>query len=315
MRDRAAEQGRLDRGKHDSIGCGERRRHVAAVAGEAKQRADALRLRLSRDKARIFAMALMFAGEHENKSAHAAVKKRARNLGQRELPVPRSDAPRHQHDPFIRGNAPGFAQRGDALGHDRACVERVDIDATRDDGEPLAWNLVARDHRCRREIRGRDDPIGAGQRARPIAAQSRCGGHVGQRGDEPYGDLRCRHIRDPGCADALRVHDIDSLGGDQLLQLACAAPQLERVGRGVYQRHPLAAETIELCDERARRASDQGPRARLQQGAGDDERAACRGLFAQRRYDLQDGRARQGAGRAMGFAAPVAHGPRFLDRR
>ena len=47
------------------------------------------------------------------------------------------------------------------------------------------------------------------------------------------------------------MHDVDVFGRDQSFQLACGASQLEWIGRGIDQRHPFAAEALQLRDERA----------------------------------------------------------------
>ena len=185
----------------------------------------------------------------------------------------------------------------------------VGVDAARDDGEPLARKVVARHDRRGGEIRRRDHPVAARQRAGPIGAQARHRRHVGKRGDEPDRDLRRRHVGAPGAADALGMHDIDPLGRDEVLERARALAQLERVDGVVHQRHPFAAERLELGDQRAIVGRDQRAGAGLQQGVGHIDGGAGHRVLAQGRHDLQDRGAGQCARGHMRLAVAVAHGP------
>ena len=177
------------------------------------------------------------------------------------------------------------------------------------DGQPLARKIVAGHDRCSGEIGRRDHPVAARQRAGPIGPHARGCGDIGQRGDEPDGDLRRRHVRAPGAADALRVHDIHALGCDQALQLAAAAAKPERIAGGVRQRNPFAPASPEFVREQPPFARDQRPRARLQQCVGYFHGRARYRLLAQGRHNLQDRGAGQGARGNMAVAVIVAHQP------
>jgi len=216
--------------------------------------------------------------------------------------------------PFQGATRPGTSSTRAVCGIRHACrgIEGGDVDAARDDGHPLARDLVTRHHRRGGEIRWRDHPVAARERAGPIAAQPRSR-HVEQRGDEPDRDARRGHVGHPGSADALGVHDVDLLGEDQTFQNACASPELERIDRGVHERHPVAAARREFRNQRSILGCHQRARAGLHQRGGHVERGAGNGLLAQGRHDLQDGRVRQGAWVRM--AVVVAHGGHSLDPR
>jgi hypothetical protein len=87
--------------------------------------------------------------------------------------------------------------------------------------------------------------------------------HVGQCRDDPYGDPRCRHVGNPGSAAALRVHDIDPLGGNQAFQCAGAFPEQERIDGRVDERNPFAAGCRKLRNQRAILACNESARAGL----------------------------------------------------
>ncbi len=113
------------------------------------------------------------------------------------------------------------------------------VDAAWDDGEPLAWKIVARHDRRGRVVRWCDHPIPACERSRPIGAQTRGRRHVWQRGDEPDRDLRSRQVGAPGTADALRMHDVDPFGRNQMLEDACVPAKLQRVDEWRSARGPI----------------------------------------------------------------------------
>jgi len=207
--------------------------------------------------------------------------------------------------PFQGATRPGTIN---ARGVNRRGIEGGDVDAAWNDVNALKRNLMTRHDRRGGEVRWRDHPIATRERAGPIAAQpgSR---HVEQRGDEPDRDARRRHAGDPGATDALRVHDIDVLGGDQTFQSACASPEPERIDRGIHERSPFAAEGGELPNERPLLGCHERVGAGLYQRRGYVECGAGDRLLAQRRYDLQDGRVRQGVRRRM--AIVVLHGDQF----
>ncbi len=144
------------------------------------------------------------------------------------------------------------------------------------------------------------------------AASREVGGTSGKRGDEPDRDLRGRHVRAQGAAGAVRVHDVDPLAVDQVLEQAGAAADAQRIDGVVDQRNPVAARGLQLLDQRAVLARDQRAGAPLQQGVGDVERGAGHRLLTQRGHDLQDGRARERAGCRAGLAVTVAHQPKSL---
>jgi len=250
----------------------------------------------------------MFAREHEHEAGHTAVEQDARHIGQNELAIPRGDASGNEQDPLGLRNSPRVAQRLDPRGVDRCGIEGGDVDAAWNDGNALRRNLVMRDHRRGGEVRWRDHPIAARERASPIAAQARSR-HVEQCGDEQHRDPPRRHAGDPGATDALRVHDIDVLGGDQTFQNACASPELERIDRGIHEGGPFAARGSEFPDERSLLARHKRAGAGLHQRRSHVERGAGDRLLAQGRHDLQDGRVRQG-GRGR-RAIVVAHGGQF----
>ena len=254
----------------------------------------------------------MFACEYEHEAAHTALEQDARHVGQNALAIPRGDASGNEQDPCALRNSPRRAQRLDPRGANRRGVEGGDVDAAWNDGKALVRNLVTRHDRRGGEVRWRDHPVAACECAGPIAAQAGSR-HVEQRADHPDRDPRRRHVGDPGPADALRVHDIDPLGGDQTSQNACASPELERIDRGVHERHPLAAARGEFRHQRPFLGCHQGARAGLRQRAGHVERGAGDGFLAQGWHDLQDDRARQGARAHM--AVVVAHGGHSLDPR
>src|SRR5262249_1211699 len=165
-----------------------------------------------------------------------------------------------------------------------------------------------RHDRCGGEVRWRDHPIAARERAGPIAAQARIR-HIEQCGDEQHRDPPRRHAGDPGATDALRVHDIDVLVGDQTSQNACASPELKRIDRAIHEWSPFAAKGRESPHERPLLACHKGAGARLYQRRSHVERGAGDRPLAQGRHDLQDGRVRQGVqGRR---AIVVAHGGQF----
>jgi hypothetical protein len=278
------------------------------MTSEANERLHPFDLRLLRDGARVFAITAMFAREHEHEAAHTAVEQEARHVGQNELAIPRGDPSGNEQDPCGLCNSPRVAHRFDARGVNRRGIGGGDVDAAWNDGNALERNLVTRHGRRGGEVRWRDHPIAARERAGPIAAQpgSR---HVEQRGDEPDRDARRGHAGDPGATDALRVHDIDVLGGDQTFQSACATPELERIDRSIHEWSPFAAEGGELSNERPLLGCHERAGAGLYQRRGYVERGAGDRLLAQRRYDLQDGRVRQGVRGRM--AIVVLHGGQF----
>jgi hypothetical protein len=277
------------------------------VAGQPDAGLHAFGARFVRDETRIFAMGAMFAREHENESVRAVVHKRARDVGQHQLTIPRGDAPRNEQDSGVVRNLPGLAQCLDALAINGRGVECRYVDLAWNDRDPVGRERVTGDHRCCGEVRRRDHPVAARERARPVGAYSRCGRYVGKRGDEPDRDLSRGHAGDPGAAHALGMHDVDPLGCDQLFKRVRAAPELERIGRGVHQRNPFAAEGLEFGRERPILGGDERAGAGLQQRGSNSERGAGRGLLAQGRHDLQDGRAGQCARRSVRVVAFVAH--------
>src|SRR5207302_7953244 len=140
---RAAERWRLDGRHHYAIRCGQGGRHVAAVSRLPNQWPYTFILRLFHHGARVFAMAAMFASEHENKTPHTAIEHDARDLRDNELPIPRRDASKNEQDPRRGHNSPSVAQSRDPRGVDCGGIERCKVDAAWDDGEPLARNLMA----------------------------------------------------------------------------------------------------------------------------------------------------------------------------
>ena len=166
-----------------------------------------------RDEARIFAMAAMLAGQHEDESAHAAVEQRARDIGQHELAVPGRDAAGHQHDPrIVRNLARPCAGPRRVRDPPRAGSKAAVSMLARNDGDPLARQSVALHHRCRRRSSMARSPGRRARARRPSSARSpEVPRHVGQRGDQPDRDLRGGHAGAPGAAGALGMHDVDAL--------------------------------------------------------------------------------------------------------
>ena len=278
------------------------------MTSEANERLHPFDLRLLRDGARVFAITAMFAREHEHKAAYTAVEQDARHIGQNELAIPRGDASGNEQDARGLRNSPRVAQRLDARGVHRRGIEGGDVDAAWNDGNALRRNLVTRHDRRGGEVRWRDHPIAARERAGPIAAQARIR-HIEQCGDEQHRGPPRRHACDPGATDALRVHNIDVLGGDQTFHNACASPKLERIERSIHEWSPFAAKGSEFPDERPLLACHKRAGARLHQRRSHVERGAGDRPLAQGRHDLQDGRVRQGVrGRR---AIVVVHGGQF----
>ena len=194
-------------------------------------------------------------------------------------------------------------------GIDHGRIVAGGVDRSRDDGDLLARNVVALHHRRGRKARRCDDAVAARETAGPEGGEPRRRRHIGQRGDEPDRDLRCRHVGAQRAARGMRVDDIDALAVDQLFEHPRAAPDSERIDRRVSELHPLAAVRFELACKWAILRGDQRAGTPLQQRVGNVERVARDRLFAERRDDLQDRRARERAGRRLGFAIADAHRP------
>jgi hypothetical protein len=127
--------------------------------------------------------------------------------------------------------------------------------------------------------------------------------------------MRGGRQRAPGRPGAMRMDDVDPLGGNQLLQLGGVAPQLQRIHRVVEKRNPFAAGGLQFPRQRAGRARHQSARAALHQADGGFHRHPRGRLVAQRGDDLQNGgvgeRARQRPLRGCGVGKngdPISHG-------
>src|SRR5262245_6527110 len=103
-------------------------------------------------------MTAMFAGEHENKAAHAAIEDDACDLRHDELPIPRRDASGNEQNSGRERNSPGLPQSLDPRGVDRRRIECCDVDAAWDDSEPLARNLMAPNNGGGGKVRRRNHP-------------------------------------------------------------------------------------------------------------------------------------------------------------
>src|SRR5262245_32676974 len=126
--------------------------------------------------------------------------------------------------------------------------------------------------------------------------------------------LRCRHVGDPRSASALRVYDVDPLGGDEALQSAGASPELEWIDSRIHERNPFAAGSRELLNERPVLACHDGARADFPQRGCHIQCSAGDRLLAQCRHDLQYGRCGQSA--RVYLPLVVAHGVlSFVPRR
>ncbi len=276
------------------------------MAGQPNQRLHPFGLRLLHDGLCIFAMPATLASEYEDKTAQTAVEHHSRDIGQNELPIPRRDASGNEQDPRRLRNSPRLAQGLDPRRVHRHGIECGDVDAARNDGEALARNVITREEGRGGEVRRGDHPISARERGGPIAAQPGGGRHVEQRGDEPHRDPRRRQAGDPSSAGALRVHDVDALGGDQALESAGAPSESERIDGGIDEGNPFAARCHEFRNERALFCRHQRSGTGLPQRGGDVERGAGDGFLAQSRDDLQDCRANQGG--RVSLRVVIAHG-------
>ena len=160
----------------------------------------------------------------------------------------------------------------------------------RDHADAFGRNLVARDHRMRDIARRRDHPVAARERlVEQVAGPETRGQPVGKRGDQEYRHAMDCGKRTAGRAGAVRVHDVDALGGDQLGQQPRIAADAQRIDRVVRHRQPFAAEGAQFADQRAAIAGHDGAGAGLQQGERDIHRGATGRVVAQRRHQLQDG--------------------------
>src|SRR5262249_17636995 len=120
-------------------------------------------------------------------------------------------------------------------------------------------------------------------------------------------------VGDARSAGALRVHDVDPLGGDEAFQSAGASPDLERIDRRIHEGNPFAAGSLELRNERTVLGCHDGARADFPQRRGHIYRSAGDRLLAQCRHDLQDGRCGHSARVCLPLV--VAHGVLSLAPR
>ena len=100
-----------------------------------------------------------------------------------------------------------------------------------------------------------------------------------------------------------RMNDVDAFRGEELLEHVPAvsghSPETAPLARGY---DPLAAETLQLRDERPLGACDDGARAAADEREGQVEHLASAVIVIERGNDLQD----RGAGKAPGRAAPAS---------
>ena len=286
----------------------------------AAQRVDAVHAGPPAKAARIARLSAVLAGEHEGDVAVAAADQQPRGVDHAHLPVPRRDAAGNQHHAHLRQNAPGPAQRRDAVGAHRRRTEAGGVDRARDHGDAVGRNLVALDHGARDVARRRDHPVAARQRS----AEQRAGPGirrqpVGERRDQEHRHAVGGGERAPGRAGALGMHDVDALAGDQVRQPPRIAADAQRIERVVRHRQPFAAEGAQFADQRPAVAGNDGAGAGLQQRERDIDRGVAGRIVTQRRHQLQDGGTGErvphgGGGSIMAAGPPCARG-RLAARR
>ncbi len=131
-----------------------------------------------------------------------------------EAALPARQAPRQHDDRRVLGYPPPCRQGGDPFAADPVRIERGEIDAARNDSQPVGADPVDFGGVLTDKIRDRDDPLAAGHhRVVPtLQRQIDVVGVMKRRHEAPLGGAR-RRPGAPGRRAAAGMHDVDPVHG------------------------------------------------------------------------------------------------------
>ena len=231
----------------------------------------------------------MMAGDDEDDVAQAAVDQGAHGVDQAEMVAPRRHSAGHQDKTFV-ANAPHLPQHRHPIGTHSLGIEPRGVHDRRNDDDTFGRDIVL----PRQQVGGVVGlHVGEPAANECIDAQS----ERRFRGRQPYisGHNRNRRMLRrcdclPRCLCTMGVHQLHSLAFQNVFKPPDVAVPSKKMHRGESDIHPLAADCLQLSDQRPLPTRDQCARAGTQQRKCKIERRAANTIVVERRHREQDRR-------------------------